>query len=66
MKSQTIGGFAFEADQQRLEDIDPGKRTLTHKATFVDIAIEMPLSPAFDGLAIALVFGNVRFHATIP
>jgi hypothetical protein len=44
-------------------DINPGKRTLTHKAAVVDIAIEMAFSPAFDGLAIALVFWNVGVHA---
>ncbi len=66
MESQTIGGFAFESHQQRLEDIDPGKRTFTDKAAFVHREIEMAFSSAFDGLSVALVFWNVGFHATIP
>ncbi len=66
VKSQTIGGFAFKSDQQCLEDVDPGERPFTHKATFVDIAIEMAFSSTFDAFSVALVFRNIRFHPIVP
>lgn len=66
MESQTIGRFAFKANQQGLEYVNPGERPFTDKAMFVHISVEMPLPSAFDGLSIALVFSNVRNNSTVP
>ncbi len=66
MKAETIGGFALETDQQGLEFVNPGERSLTHEASLVRLLVEMSFSSAFDRLAIALVFRNVGFHAAIP
>ena len=66
MESQTIGNFAFKSGQQGLEYINPRERSLTDKAVFVHLTVELPLPSAFDRLSIALVFNNVGNNSTIP
>ena len=66
MESQTIGCFTFKANQQGLEDINPGEGSFTDKAMFVHSTVEMPLTPALDSLAVALVFSNVGNNAAVP
>ncbi len=66
MKAETIGCFAFETDQQGLEFVNPGERSLTHEASLVRLVVEMSFSSAFDVFSIALVLRNVWNDAAIP
>ncbi len=66
MKAETIGGFAFETDQQGLEFVNPGERSFTHEASLVRLVVEMSFSSTFDMFPIALVLRNIRNDAPIP
>ena len=66
MKAETIGCFPFETDQQGLEFVNPGKRSLTYEASLVHRLVETSFSSTFDAFPIALVLRNVRNNATIP
>ncbi len=66
MKAETIGCSALEADQQGLEFVNPGERSLTHEASLVRLLVEMSFSSTFDVFPIALVLRNIRNDAAIP
>ncbi len=66
MKAETIGSFPFETDQQGLEFVNPGERSLTHEALLVCCLVEMSFSSTFDVFPIALVLRNVGNDAAIP
>lgn len=66
MKAERVDLLAFKSDEQPLEFIDPGKRTLHGKAFFVHRAVKMALAPALGTLPIAFVFRNIRSYTTIP
>ena len=66
MKAETIGCLAFATDQQGLEFVNPGERSLTNEAMLVRRLVEMSFSSAFGTFPISLVLGNVRDNATIP
>ncbi len=48
MEPEEIGIFALKADQQRPELVNPRKRAFNREATFVHIAVEMPLPTTFS------------------
>lgn len=66
MKPHPIHLLALKANEQPLELVDPGERTLVHKALFVDGLVKMTLPSTLGMLPIALVFGNIRPHPSVP
>ena len=60
MEPETIGGFAFKANQQGLECANPHEGPLTHKASLVHLPIKMPFTSTFHAFSVPLVFRNVR------
>ncbi len=66
MEAKAMNCFPLKSDQQRLEFVNPGERSLTDKATFVHNRIEVSLASTFDFLSIALVLRNVGLDPTIP
>jgi hypothetical protein len=66
MKAKAMSCFPLKSDQQGLEFVNPGKCSLTDKATVVHNRIEVSLPPTFDLLSVALVLRNVGLDPSIP
>ena len=66
MESETIRCFPFKADQQRLELINPGERSLTHEAMCVDLVVKMSFAATLHRLSVAFIFSNIRNQSMIP
>ena len=66
MESETIGCFALKADQQGLEFVNPCKRSFTHEAMGIHLAVKMPFAAPLHRLAIAFIFSDIGNQAMIP
>ncbi len=66
MEPEKIASFALKSDQQRPKLVDPCEGTFNCEASFVHVAVEMPLPTAFCRLSTSLVFINVRNNASVP
>ena len=66
MEAKAMSRFPLKPNQQGLEFVNPGERSLTDKATFVHNRIEVSLASTFDLLSIALVLCNIRLDPAIP
>ena len=66
MESETVRCFPFKADQQRLEFVNPGERSLTHEAMCIYIAVKMPFAATLHGLSVPFIFSNIRNQSMIP
>ena len=66
MESKTISRFPLKSNQQRLEFVNPGEGSLTHKATLVHDDVEVSFPSALHGLSIALILRNVGLDPSIP
>jgi hypothetical protein len=66
MEPHPIHRLALKPNEETLELVDPGEGTLIHKALFVDRLVKMALPTTLGALPIALVFRNIRSHASIP
>ena len=66
MEAKAMNCFPLKADQQRLEFVNPGERSLTDKAMLVHNRIEISFASTFDLLSIALVLCNVGLDTSIP
>ena len=66
MESKTIRRFPFKADQQRLEFVDPGERSLTHEAMFIHLAVKMPFAATLNRPSITFIFSNIGNQPMIP
>src|SRR5258706_2968716 len=65
VRGQETSDFTVKTDEQGPKLIEPGKRTLTDEATFVDLSIKQTFTTAFGKLPITLVFGNVGHNFVI-
>ncbi len=59
MTYQEIRVLEVETDQKGTKLVNPGKRTFTDKADFVDFSVEEPFASTFDGLSFPFVFGHI-------
>ena len=66
MEAKAMSRFPLKPDQQGLEFVNPGKGSLTHKATLVHDDVEVSFPSALDLLSVALVLRNVRCDPSIP
>jgi hypothetical protein len=66
MEAKAVSRFPLKPNQQGLEFVNPGERSLTHEPALVHTCIEIALPSALDLLSVALVLRNVRLDPTIP
>src|SRR5918912_3217260 len=66
MESKTIRCFPFKSDQQCLEFVNPGERSLTHEAMFIYLAVKMSFATTLHRLSVSFIFCNIGNQPMIP
>ena len=66
MEAETIRRFPFKADQQGLEFVNPGKRSLTHEAMFIYLAVKMSFATTLHRLSVPFIFCNIGYQPMMP
>jgi hypothetical protein len=66
MEPKAMSHFPLKSDQQGLEFVNPGERSLTHEAMLVHLSVEVTVPATFDHFSVPFIFWNVGCHTTIP